>query len=218
MQIEDIYNQNLKLSNNHWKIELYYEHEFSEKKSEDVIENPIYINDFESGTFLKIICFDSINNKKTYFLTGIDGGFYLRESDEISKSFIIKLENQNLIMSLGFTFLSFNCETGKLNWKIRSDTAEIFEFYEIENDYLIRGELAIHRINKNGEIIWSYGGRDIWVNVNGKEEVKNNSDNIHLIDFENNEYIIDYNGETLKDIPKTNRNQIRLKKWWEFWA
>ncbi|OWP84079.1 hypothetical protein BWK59_07185 [Flavobacterium davisii] len=216
MQIEDIYNQSLKLSNNQWEIELYYEHEFSKVKSENVIENPIYINDFDCDTFLKIACKDSLNNKKDYFLTGIDGGFYLRKSDELSKSHIIKIENENLIMSLGFTFISFNFLTGKLNWKIRPDTAEIFEFYEIENDYLIRAELAIHRINKKGEVIWSYGGRDIWVNLNGKEEVKIYSDSIHLIDFDDNEYIIDYNGETIKDIPKS-RSQINLNKWWKFW-
>ena len=60
---------------------MYYEHEFLEKKTNDKIENPIYVNDFESDTFIKIICIDSLNNKKINFLTDIDGGFYLREAD-----------------------------------------------------------------------------------------------------------------------------------------
>jgi len=31
--------------------------------------------------------------------------------------------------------------------------------------------LEIFRITKNGEIIWHFGGRDIWVNPEGSEEL-----------------------------------------------
>ena len=216
MQIEDIFKQELSISNERWKVNLYYENEFYGNKSIQIINNPIRVNNFEIDTLLKIVCIDLSGNETSYFLTGIDGGLYLGLSDKIGDSHFVKLEGDNLMMSLGFTFVSFNCKTGKIDWKLRPDEIELFEFYEIENDYLVRGEMSIHRITKNGEIKWSYGGRDIWVNVNGKKEVQINSDNIHLLDFEDNEYIIDFNGKTIKDIPKYQPKRI-LKKWWEFW-
>ena len=45
-----------------------------------------------------------------------------------------------------------------------------------------------------GDIKWSFSGKDIWVNIEGKQEVEIKDDRIKLIDFENNEYEIDFNG------------------------
>ena len=47
-----------------------------------------------------------------------------------------------------------------------------------------------------------------------KEEVKIESNGIRLFDWESNEYLIDFNGEILEDIP--NRIEKKAKrKWWQ---
>ncbi|MBK8145050.1 MAG: hypothetical protein IPK62_08660 [Bacteroidetes bacterium] len=105
------------------------------------------------------------------------------------------MNDDKLYFSLGFTFFSFDLIESQIIWQVRPDTAEIFEFYDLENDFLLRGELEIHRITKNGEIKWSFGGKDIWVNMEGKREVQIESNRIKLTDFNNDKYIIDFNGK-----------------------
>jgi hypothetical protein len=71
------------------------------------------------------------------------------------------IKNDSLILSLGFTLISINLRTLEINWKIRPDTAEIFEFYELESDILLRGEMGIHRVDFNGKVKWTFTARDI---------------------------------------------------------
>lgn len=101
----------------------------------------------------------------------------------------------------------------ELRWSKELDYATVFEFHKIENDFITRGEMEITRFTKNGEIVWSFGGRDIWVNTKGKTELSIENDKIRLFDFESNEYILSFNGELLEE----NLNIIRkeTKKWWK---
>ncbi|OOV21031.1 hypothetical protein BXU11_17100 [Flavobacterium sp. LM5] len=101
----------------------------------------------------------------------------------------------------------------ELQWRREFDFATVFEFYKIENDFITRGELEIKRITRNGEIVWSFGGRDIWVNIEGKTELKIENDIIRLFDFESNEYLINFDGKLIEDNPKIISKEPR-KKWW----
>ena len=74
---------------------------------------------------------------------------------------------------------------------------DLFEFYELENGLLIRGELIIYRIDKEGNLIWRFGGKDIFVNIEGKPEVQIFNDYIILTDFSANEYKISYSGKII---------------------
>ncbi|MCM0668473.1 hypothetical protein [Flavobacterium tyrosinilyticum] len=87
-------------------------------------------------------------------------------------------------------------------WLKEFDQFTNFCLYKLEEDLLIHGELEIFRITKNGEIIWSFGGRDIWVNPEGNEELTIEDNTILLVDFESNRYILDFDGKLLEDIPK----------------
>ncbi len=84
----------------------------------------------------------------------------------------------------------------------------------VEEDFIIYGELEIFRITKNGEIIWRFGGRDIWVSVDEKKPFNIESDKIRLFDFESNEYVIDFNGNQIEDNPRIIQKKIK-KKWWK---
>lgn len=195
--------QELTVTNSRFDIVLDYAHWSSPDKELDKIffDQEIVIaegNQLTSSLVLKVRDKES-KTIKTCLIKGLDGGCYLHTASEDDASQSVKLDGEDLILSIGFTLLSFNLSEMLVNWKIRPDSAELFEFYDLEGDILVRGEMEIHRIDKKGNVIWSYGGRDIWVNIVGKKEIEIKKDTIKLIDFASNEYWIDFNGKTLKD-------------------
>lgn len=203
----------LTVSNNTWTVDLTFE-SWNENK---VISNlprdiKIELNDtgkWTSSLYVKIIK-DKVNQHNC-LISGIDGGCYLHVLSETDNSQTVKLVGNKLILSMGSTLFALNLDTGSLEWKVRPDSADIFEFYDLENDILLRGEMEIHRIDYLGNVKWSYGGRDIWVNLNGKKEVTIEENFIRLFDFDSNEYHIDFDGNTIKDIPRLNN--LKRKKW-----
>ena len=120
-----------------------------------------------------------------------------KENDENSQSVII--DNDNLILSLGYNFVSIDLVKLNLNWKLQPDMAEVFEFYDLENDYLLRGEVGIHRIKKSGQVKWTFSATDIWVNMEGRPEVEITENSIKLLDFNSDEYEIDFDGKEIKN-------------------
>ncbi len=212
--------QFLTISNESYTVEISFEGGFCEQKtlghlgSDKVIE----LNEPTQKTsvlYLKTVYPNQ--PKKTCTILGIDGGVYLHTANDKDNSYSVKLSDNCLILSLGFTFLCFDLIAQDIIWHIRPDHAEIFEFYDLQDDYLLRGEYAIHRIDKNGNVKWSYGGMDIWVNIDGKSEVIIESDKILLTDFYNNEYVINYEGKTMKDSQSGNRTEKQKSKWWKIW-
>ncbi len=198
---------------------MFYENS-NEKSKEIKLDKDIKIIPVaESGTFNSLIKINiedkETNVEKSFILVGIDGAFILYpKSNKENEGQSIALKNDNLILSIGFTLISIDITNLSVNWKIRPDIAEIFEFYDFENDLLLRGEIGIHRIDLNGNIKWTFSARDIWVNMDGKEEVKIEDNGIRLMDFESNEYFINFDGQLLEDKPiKIEETQTR--KWWQ---
>lgn len=87
-------------------------------------------------------------------------------------------------------------------WQKQFDQFTNFCIYKLDENFIIHGELEIFRIAKDGEILWSFGGRDIWINPEGKNEFIIENNIIRLFDFESNEYILDFNGKELEFNPK----------------
>lgn len=192
--------QELNLSNEFWKVELNIERGKSVNK--DFFKYDKIIKLFESNEWtsnLTIRTENQNNEVKNCLVSGIDGAIYLHTSNDIENSYSVKLKDSYLVLSLGFTFLAFDLEKQEIIWSIRPDMSEIFEFYDLQDDYLLRGEIAIHRIDNDGQIKWSYGGRDIWVNINGENEVIIETDKILLTDFNNDKYLIDFDGKTIEN-------------------
>jgi hypothetical protein len=212
--------QFLTISNESYTIEISFEGGFCEQKTLGHLgcDKVIELNEPTQNTsvlFLKTVYPNQ--PQKTCTILGIDGGVYLHTADDKDNSYSVKLTDICLILSLGFTFLCFDVNTQDITWNIRPDHAEIFEFYDLQDDYLLRGEYAIHRIDKNGNVKWSYGGMDIWVNIDGKSEVIIESDKILLTDFDNNEYVINYEGKTMMDRQSGNRTEKQKSKWRKIW-
>jgi hypothetical protein len=209
------------IENDKWKIDLSYESSSAKNKKIELNKNTKIIEVVENGNFYSAIKMDIKDNNgqtKSCILTGIDGAFILypkTKNDNEGQSVMIK--NDSLILSLGFTLISINLRTLEINWKIRPDTAEIFEFYELESDILLRGEMGIHRVDFNGKVKWTFTARDIWINMNGKGEVKINENNIDLCDWEDNEYSIDFNGNLLVEKQKMIYREVFFKKEPKLW-
>jgi hypothetical protein len=82
-----------------------------------------------------------------------------------------------------------------IKWYKKVDLITNFGIYPFQHDFIIHGELTISRISKSGEIKWQFGGADIFVSLDGKDEVIIENKTINVIDFEGRTYILDENGK-----------------------
>ncbi|MET3027613.1 hypothetical protein ABXT06_13115 [Flavobacterium sp. UW10123] len=130
-------------------------------------------------------------------------------------SFII--EDDKIWIRICNKIYCFSIPTLGLIWHKEFDFATNFSFHKLEEDFIIYGEIEIFRITKNGEILWRFSGRDIWVNLEGKNPFSIESDKIRLFDFESNEYVLDFNGKELEFIPRKIKTEIK-KKWWQIFG
>lgn len=200
-----IENQILNISNDKWNVEVSYFKINPENRKLEVEKVIELQNEYKTNSIF--ISFQKNNSEihKNVEINGLDGGFYLYKSTRNEKSQTVKLTENNLIMSLGFSLLSLNLNELKLDWIIRPDINEIFGFLDLKDDLLLRGESQIHRIDKKGNIKWSFGGNDIWVNLDGKNELNIEENTIRLFDFESNEYLLNFDGVELEYKPKITR-------------
>lgn len=63
--------------------------------------------------------------------------------------------------------------------------------------YLVHGEIETSRIDNNGNIVWQFGGSDIFVSFDEEYSFRLFSDHIQLIDFYNKKYKLDFDGKVI---------------------
>lgn len=127
------------------------------------------------------------------------------------------IEDNKLWILSGNEIYCLEIPSLKLIWKKDFDHITNFTLHKLEEDFIIYGELEIFRITKNGEIIWRFGGRDIWVSVDGKNPFNIESDKIRLFDFDSNEYVLDFNGNVIEDSPRIIIPKVK-RKWWQIFG
>jgi hypothetical protein len=150
------------------------------------------------GTTKLIINVINQNNELHTKEIEVESTPYLYTSSEPRGAATVLLEKENLFISGGGALFSFSVPELNQKWMFQPDQFGLFEFYELEDDLLIRSELSIYRIDKAGKLIWTFSGKDIFLNINGKEEVKIFDDFILLTDFEDDEYRLTYSGKTIQ--------------------
>lgn len=160
-------------------------------------KHAIIIKEFEIEISSSIIC-------EVGGATGIHDNSFIIEDDKIwicacNKIYCLEIPSLELI------------------WQKEFDSFTNFYIYKLEEDFIVHGELEIFRITKEGEIIWSFGGRDIWVNIEGKTELIIEKNAIRLFDFESNEYLIDFDGKQIEDNPRIIQQEVK-KKWWKIFG
>jgi hypothetical protein len=196
--------QDLNISSVKWNVNLHYESlHSSNKTTEDVSADSIIQLNSEIISEQKV---DSSNLKidiikeglnRTCIIKGILTGIYLHSSDSDINCQSVKIDNDNLIISVGLNFISIDLNNLKLNWNLNNRGGAFFEFYDFLDDFLLRGETEIIRIDKMGNVKWSYSGFDIWVNMEGKSELNITDNSIILFDFNSSRYEIDFNGREI---------------------
>jgi hypothetical protein len=85
----------------------------------------------------------------------------------------------------------------ELLWECQADPATCFAIHLYQQDYIVHGELEITRLDSKGNIVWQYGGVDIFVTLTGDSSIILNENHIAATDFEYSKYKIDYEGHTI---------------------
>jgi len=107
------------------------------------------------------------------------------------------INNEELIICCCDTVFCLTIEGLKLKWQTRADQATCFGVYKLQNAYIIHGEIEISKLDQHGNIIWQFGGADIFVSFDEKESFRLNPDHIALTDFYKTKYKIDFDGKIL---------------------
>lgn len=151
--------------------------------------------------------FDGKENAGRYYPTVKYGIRIFEECQELSSAIICEFGSATTIHENSFLIhtdllliccsdkvYSFKLPYLKFNWKRRLDPATYFGIYLFNENYVIHGELFTTRIDKDGEIIWKFGARDIFVTQDGTEGIEIFHYWIKVKDWEGNEYILDEDG------------------------
>ena len=109
------------------------------------------------------------------------------------------LLGDRLLIACGNEVFCVLLPTLELLWHTQVDMATCFEIVPYQDDYITHGEVEIVRLNKQGEILWQFSGKDIFVSpIERTPAFKTTSQGIDLVDFNYEEYHIDYNGKLIK--------------------
>jgi hypothetical protein len=110
--------------------------------------------------------------------------------------------DSNILICCGRNVFCLFLPSLELLWHIRADHATCFEIFSISDGFIVHGELEISKLDKNGNIVWQFGGADIFVrqNVAGGFEIKESS--IIATDWNNDIYEIGFDGKIISHTVK----------------
>ena len=115
----------------------------------------------------------------------------------------VVVSTNGLFLMLDSVICILNLETLEISKQEELNTmGTMFEAHSYEADYILYGEMEIYRISSDLKVVWQLSARENFVIYQGEEpafEMK--QDRICLIDFLDNYYEIDYDGNVLLDKP-----------------
>ncbi|SKC08420.1 hypothetical protein SAMN05660841_04125 [Sphingobacterium nematocida] len=109
------------------------------------------------------------------------------------------VDNDQLVICCCDTVFCLTLPDLALKWKIQADLATCFQIFKLQDGYIVHGEFEITKLDRDGNKKWEFGGLDIFVSADNKEEFKLESDGILLTDFSGKTYKIDFDGRLLSD-------------------
>ncbi len=108
------------------------------------------------------------------------------------------LDGDRLLVACGNEVFCILLPTLELLWYTQVDMATCFEIVPYQHDYITHGEVEISRLNKQGEILWQFSGKDIFVSPTERTpSFTLIPKGIELIDFNYESYLIDYQGKII---------------------
>ena len=135
---------------------------------------------------------------------------YLYETEEEIKSIVLTaggsvsslweksalLDGDRLLVACGNEVFCILLPTLELLWHTQVDMATCFEIVPYQDDYITHGEVEISRLNWQGEILWQFSGKDIFVSpIERTPSFTLTPKGIELVDFNYESYFIDYDGK-----------------------
>lgn len=140
---------------------------------------------------LSISILDELSDTVISCLIQADGG-----ATAVSPEQVI-IENDIIFLCCGRNIFAVTLPNLLLLWKLKADEITCFRIFNIEEDLLVHGEMEVSRISKSGNIIWQFGGRDIFVSIEGTDECVILPSHIELTDFDGYKYSLSYDGVEL---------------------
>lgn len=155
--------------------------------------------------------YDSIYLEESQYLFPSIYGIKVCENDRLIKSAVIGssgggtminatsavIENDKILICCSDTIFCLSIPELSLLWRTQADNVTCFEVYKYEDCYIIHGEAEISLLNKEGKILWQFGGADIFVAQDGTQGFELNDENIIVKDWDNSVYTLDYNGKVI---------------------
>lgn len=109
------------------------------------------------------------------------------------------LEGELLTVLQDTMITQINIMDGSIVHHIKFDSFGCnFAIYKMKKGYVIYGEIEIIMLDFNFVKKWSFCGKDIFVSVSGRNPFELRENSIHLCDFEDNEYEIDFDGRIIE--------------------
>ena len=200
-------------------IKFYDESNYSLDSSDNLfIYNNIYLNGDKNilTSIVGIKLFEE-NDLVSSCLIGAEGG-----GTGINPNSTL-ISYGGLVICCANTIFKLAIPDLRLEWKTKADMATCFEIYYLDKDYLVHGEMEITRLDKNGQIVWQQGGRDIWTTAEGIDDFAVYDNYILATDWDYNRYKFDFDGKLLEDYKIESKNVLSVrekrqtKRWWNFW-
>ena len=109
------------------------------------------------------------------------------------------MDDDRLLVASGNIVFCVFLPSLELLWHTQVDMATCFEIAPYQDDYITHGEVEISRLNKQGEILWQFSGKDIFVSpIERTPSFTLTPKGIELVDFNYESYFIDYDGKLLR--------------------
>ena len=185
----------ISLSYKDFLIEIFNDSAFTQHNDSPTEYENIYEleedKEFQSSSQHAITIYDGQSQRSSAILLGSSGA----TSVDDNTAFIHK---DNLIIRCSNAIFSLTLPRLKLNWITKADPITCFGVYEYKQTYITHGELFVCRLDTNGNVIWEFGGEDIFLKLDGENCFFMEEDSIILKDFSGVIYKIDYEGKLLK--------------------
>ncbi len=81
------------------------------------------------------------------------------------------------------------------NW---SRPTACFEIFKLQDDFIVRGEIEIKKLDSNGNILWQNGGADIFITEKGIDGFIITDFYIRATDWENRTYKFSFDGKQIE--------------------
>lgn len=170
-------------------IDKTYTVDSADNRHYDVTLNPDYYQRSDMSKTLSVF----IDLFTAQLNIALIGSFYTYDSD------CAVLDGDGLTILQNDIITQINVTDGSIVRHIRLDSFGCnFAIYKVEKGYIIYGEMEVTMLDFDFNKKWAFSGKDIFASVSRENSFELLEKSIHLWDFEDNEYEIDFEGRLIK--------------------